>query len=43
MHGMNARFISSKFAEYMDEFLAEYLRVNEEACKKRFSEFVKKP
>lgn len=31
-HGGNASFILSGVSELMDEFLVEYLRVNEEAC-----------
>ena len=32
-HGGNAAFILSSISGYMDEFLVEYLRVNEAACK----------
>ena len=32
-HGGDAAFILSNISGYMDEFLVEYLRVNEAACK----------
>ena len=31
-HGKNAGYIRSAVSEFMDQFLVEYLRVNEEAC-----------
>lgn len=31
-HGGNASYILSSVSRYMDEFLVEFLRVNEEAC-----------
>ena len=31
-HGTEANFVLSAVSQYMDEFLVEYLRVNEEAC-----------
>lgn len=33
-HGRNAGFIRSTVSEHTDEFIDEYLRVNEEACKR---------
>ena len=35
-HG-GQEYILSVVSEFMDEFLAEFLRVNEEACEKRFA------
>ena len=31
-HGKDAGYVRSAVAEYMDTFLVEYLKVNEEAC-----------
>ena len=36
-HGGNANYILSLLSQYMDEFLVEFLRVNEKACEKRFA------
>lgn len=36
-HGGNANYIVSLVSQYMDEFLVEFLRVNEKACEKRFA------
>ena len=36
-HGRDASYIRSAVSEKIDKFLVEYLRVNEEACEKRFS------
>ena len=35
MHGGDAGFILSSISRYMDRFLVEFLRVNEEACSQR--------
>ena len=35
LHGNNEGYILSSVSEFMDEFLVEYLRVNEEACAMR--------
>lgn len=35
--GSGANFILSTISQYMDEFLVEFLRVNEKACEKRFA------
>ena len=36
-HGDDASYILSSVSRYMDQFLLEFLRVNDEACEKRFS------
>lgn len=35
IHGKDSRFILSSVSEFLDNFLVEYLRVNEKACEKR--------
>ena len=37
VHGDDAGYILSHLSQYMDRFILEYLRVNEDACEKRFS------
>ena len=36
-HGGNANYIVSSVSQHMDEFLVEFLRVNEKACEKRLA------
>lgn len=36
-HGGDAGYILSWVSQYMDQFLLEFLRVNDEACEKRFA------
>ena len=36
-HGGDAGYIRSAISELMDQFLVQFLRVNENACEKRFS------
>ena len=35
-HGGDAGYILSGLSQFMDDFLLAFLRVNEDACKKRF-------